>query len=368
MATQMYQDDSEDIARKQALANMLRQQSMEGIETQSVGGIPTPISPLQGLAKMFQGYQGGKLERETKQDRKDASSRYTQGLADALRKSTEAGTPDALLTSGHPVAQQIGISRITADQSAKAANARMVAEYELKKKLATDPEVIDAKRRSSPTKSDYFVPVQTADGILSFDSRKGSASPLNVGGKQAVGSASDPKLQGNIAGAKEAAKTEAELRTKAAIDLPSTIAKTEQTIGLIDSLINHPGMSTVVGAAGPTGVPAKFGMAIPGTDAAGFVSRLDQLKGKQFLEAFESLKGGGQITEMEGKKATDALSRLTSTGQSEAEYRAAAKELTGYLKNGLERAKQKAGGTAQPESKTINGKTYIKQNGQWFEK
>jgi hypothetical protein len=362
MANQMYQEDSEEIARKQALAQMLRQQSMTPIETQSVGGIPTPISPLQGIAKMYEGYQSGQMDRKLAEERKQASQKYTAGLADALNKYQSDGDVNALVSSNHPVAQQVGISRMTADQASKSASQKMAEEYRLKREFALDPDVNAAKQKLSPQKSDYFVPIQTADGIQSFDSRRGTASPLIVGGNRIVGSGSDPRLQGNIAGAKEASKTEAELRTKSAVGLPDTIARTEQTIGLIDSLISHPGMSTVVGSPGLTGIPAKFGMAIPGTDAAGFTARLDQLKGKQFLEAFESLKGGGQITQIEGEKATDALSRLTKTGQSEKEYRAAANELKGYLKTGLERAKQKAGGTAGQNSTSQNGTASIKSD------
>ena len=143
----MYPEDSEELARKQALAQMLRQQSMSPIETQSVGGIPTPISPLQGLSKMFEGYQSGKIEREAVQGRKEASNRYREGLVEALKQSGETGTPDALLTSGHPLAQQIGMSQMTADRASKAAVDKMKSEYGLKKEFELDPDVISAKER-----------------------------------------------------------------------------------------------------------------------------------------------------------------------------------------------------------------------------
>lgn len=206
-----YQTEEDELARRQSLANMLQQQSMEPIQTQSVGGIPTPISPLQGLSKIYQGYQGGQAQKEVVQGQQDLSKRYQEGLAEALRKSQETGTPDALLMSGHPLAQQIGISKMTSAQASQAAVQKMKEEYGLKKQFEIDPDVIAAKQRSSPQKSDYFVPVQTADGIMSFDSRRGSASPLNVGGKTIVGSASDPKLQGDIARSKESGKATGEV-------------------------------------------------------------------------------------------------------------------------------------------------------------
>ncbi len=40
-----------------------------------------------------------------------------------------------------------------------------------------------------------------------------------------------------------------------------------------------------------------------------FNAMLDQVQGGAFLQAFESLKGGGQITQIEGEKATQAIVR-----------------------------------------------------------
>jgi hypothetical protein len=79
-----------------------------------------------------------------------------------------------------------------------------------------------------------------------------------------------------------------------------------------------------------------------GSDTAGFLARLDQIKDKTFLQAFESLKGGGQITQIEGEKATSALNRM-NTAQSEVEFIKAAREFEENLRTGMELAKKKAG-------------------------
>jgi hypothetical protein len=94
-----------------------------------------------------------------------------------------------------------------------------------------------------------------------------------------------------------------------------------------------------------------------GTDEAGFSARLNQIGGQQFLQAFESLKGGGQITEMEGKKATNAMSRLMDTGQSETSYRQAAQELTDVIKRSVDRARTAAGIARPPnvQSQDLQG-------------
>lgn len=138
------------------------------------------------------------------------------------------------------------------------------------------------------------------------------------------------------------AKKQGEAQLAARQALPDVAAQTQQTIKLVDDLINHPGFSTVVGAKGPTGVPAALGYGIPGTDAADFVARKNQLLGQQFMQAYSNLKGGGQITEVEGKKATDAIARM-DTAMSENEFKKAAVEFKEVLAAGLKRAQVKAG-------------------------
>ena len=48
---------------------------------------------------------------------------------------------------------------------------------------------------------------------------------------------------------------------------------------------------------------------IPGLNS-NFLNRREQLQGQAFLQAFEALKGGGAISEVEGEKATTAIARL----------------------------------------------------------
>lgn len=150
----------------------------------------------------------------------------------------------------------------------------------------------------------------------------------------------------NIAGA----KVQATNRAQAAIDLPKVVEQGEQTIKLIDDLLKHPGFNISVGAKSPVGKVASF---VPGTDAASFDIASKQMLGKQFLEAFETLKGGGQITEIEGEKATQAMSRM-NTSNSQEEYIKSARELQDIIKKGINRTKQKAGVTTT-ESKPDNG-------------
>lgn len=130
-------------------------------------------------------------------------------------------------------------------------------------------------------------------------------------------------------------------------ELPNTVSNATQTSALIGDLINHPGMRDSVGMGKKGGavlnnIPFVDNAYAPGTDAADFKARLDQLSGQSFLAAYQKLKGGGQITEVEGKKATEAVNRM-KTSQSVPEFQQAALELDGMLKQAVNIAKQKAG-------------------------
>ncbi len=117
----------------------------------------------------------------------------------------------------------------------------------------------------------------------------------------------------------------------------------------------HPGFESVVGA----GIPGlRF---IPGTQSADFDALVDQIEGGAFLKAYESLRGTGQITEIEGQKATQALTRMRRSS-SEVGFIKAAREFEGIIRRGMERAEQRKarleGGSASrpaPRSETKRG-------------
>jgi len=89
------------IQRQQKYAELLAQQGAEPIDVQSVNGIPTPISPFQGLAKMFQQGVGGYLEgKATKDqaaleasDRANAQDLYKQAMGSPASQSTTTLAP-----------------------------------------------------------------------------------------------------------------------------------------------------------------------------------------------------------------------------------------------------------------------------------
>jgi hypothetical protein len=200
------------------------------------------------------------------------------------------------------------------------------------------------------TPDPYFQPIQTANGVFAFNSRSGQMELIQgPNGKPIVGSTSDPALQGNIAGAKKNATVTAEASANEIVNAPKAISDAEYTKKLIDDLLTHPGMTQAVGKSRMLGIQM-----IPGTDAKDFDIRLGQLQGKQFLQAFESLKGGGAITQIEGEKATQAIARMNAAG-SEKAFIEAAKEFQGIVQQGLEKARRAAEKGGQPQQTAPQG-------------
>ena len=116
------------------------------------------------------------------------------------------------------------------------------------------------------------------------------------------------------------AREQGQARGEALVSAEGDIAKAEQFIDLIDKAIEHPGREA---ATGLSSMGNRF--AIPGTDRKDFLVLQDQLSGNNFLEAYETLKGGGQITQIEGIKAEQAQARFNAA-QSEEEFLAALTE------------------------------------------
>lgn len=140
----------------------------------------------------------------------------------------------------------------------------------------------------------------------------------------------------DVAGAAKS-KEIGEAEGQALVNLPTTIATAETALKTIKQLEEHPGKKSW----GAFGVGAML-PDIPGTDTRGFAALVDQVKGQNFMTAFQSLKGAGAITEQEGAKAEKAQARL-DRAQSEKDFDVALKDLKEVVMAGMERARQKAG-------------------------
>lgn len=130
------------------------------------------------------------------------------------------------------------------------------------------------------------------------------------------------------------AKSAAEARA----NLPKVEDNATAILGMIESLSTDPYLDSMVG-------PVSGRLPNVSADAARVQSKMDQIGGQAFLQAFETLRGGGQISNEEGKRATAAIARL-NTSQNPADYRQALEELSTIVRTSLDRARRSAGAGA----------------------
>jgi hypothetical protein len=138
--------------------------------------------------------------------------------------------------------------------------------------------------------------------------------------------------------------------TPAAAEVQGQRGRLEAAVGVGQNMLQT--IESVVGRPagdGQTGLPPAEalegilglirGNLPPRTQAqADLLARIDQISGRAFLEAFETLKGGGQITEIEGQKATQAIARLQRTQSPEA-FQEALFEFADIVRRGIERSR-----------------------------
>lgn len=152
----------------------------------------------------------------------------------------------------------------------------------------------------------------------------------------------------------------ADAQGKAQVNLPSVVDNASQMLTTLDKLlppVDAQGNPLLDAQGNPVpnkgldeqfmsflGIPVgqRTG-AIPGTEKANFQAVIDQVKGGAFLQSFNQLRGGGQISNVEGDKATAALAQL-STDQSKEAFMASIKTFMGVVRDGLNRAKAQAAG------------------------
>ena len=202
-----------------------------------------------------------------------------------------------------------------------------IQEWEYYNKLSPDDQkrYLEMKRN---TQALQMVEYNGGKGIL--NKATGDLKPVTTADTEAAAAS-------QIAGATETGKATAQNRVNAQADLPRIEQNTASALDTLKKLKEHPGLAYI------TGLYSKAPV-VPGTKQAGADALAKQVEGKTFLEAFTTLRGGGQITEVEGAKATAAIGRLQRS-QSTEDYKAALDELSAIMSKGLERAKKKAAGT-----------------------
>jgi len=125
----------------------------------------------------------------------------------------------------------------------------------------------------------------------------------------------------------------------AAEKLPGAQMESARTLRYIDELEKHPGLDS------STGWTSMLPVA-PGSDRADFEARKRQLMGGVFLQAYERLKGGGTITEIESEKAEQAMARIDAATSKKA-FKEALADYKSAVRDGMAKLRRRAG---QPAS------------------
>lgn len=129
----------------------------------------------------------------------------------------------------------------------------------------------------------------------------------------------------------------AEIDAKKIASAPDAYVTSVGLIKILDEAIAHPGREPATGKS-------WLASYIPGSDAAGFVQRVEQIKGKTFQEQVKSLVGMGALSNAEGLKITAAAGRLEKLNVSDEEYLTALKDLRNDTYLAVQRSMKNLGG------------------------
>ena len=130
----------------------------------------------------------------------------------------------------------------------------------------------------------------------------------------------------------------------AQFDLPAAALTTQQTLAAIDSVRNQAaGMEEQFGNI--LGVPQQLLPPMPQSERAKFQVETNRLINRTFLEAREVLRGGGQITDFESRKAEGAISNLEEamTRGDKALFEKSLNELEEAVRDGYAKLQAQAG-------------------------
>lgn len=194
--------------------------------------------------------------------------------------------------------------------------------------------ILNSKAGESIFKGEFDNP-KTVEGVIAERMRE------NKGGVNA-GLADYAKFLQTKNQAEKAGSTLGEQQATAQLNLPSAVAQSKEALSIADRLLSHKGRE---------GNPFFHGKAssylgdalIPGnTDAYDANSLLGQLKGGAFLNAYATLRGGGQISNAEGAKAEQAILRA-NRAQSKQEFDQAINDFKSSLRLAIDNANYRAG-------------------------
>lgn len=289
---------------------------------------------------------------------RDRQKSDPEGLAKAMSLNLDlVKSLDA--ASLRDIAKQVTIKRATAEPSQVAiteAFQRAGASPAAAAGVSPSQAAVEGPQTTPPGTAPAGQPATTASPPAPSDPRVASTiaayrealrDPRIIANPKMVKEINDAIVSLDPSAAKyqeEFAKEVGTAKGKEQASAPKALETSERMLGQIDNVLKHPGLYVGTG-------PTAFTQYIPGTSMRDLRSRISELTGSTFLQAYESLKGTGQITEIEGKKATDAISRLNDPYVKTEDYRQALYDLRSVVQNAQSKANKLLGGQSAPAPK-----------------
>lgn len=260
--------------------------------TSAFQGFTNAKSPMQALGNLFGGLTTGQ--------RTDPA-----GIAQQNTKQAFQGFQQLFLSRGLPMAQANSLAMIAATNP-------KVAEEILKAPTTGEAAIFNP----------YLGPGGGSEGVggTNNNSPQDRLSAFNMRKKA-------DEEQGQALGKARATYFKDEITAK-------------EAVAAVDRLLANPNLPSIVGLVG-----GRIPKEIMTEGQRGALAQHDQILGKAFMDAYAMLKGGGQITEIEGKKATEAKIRM-DRAVSEKEYRAAMIEFKEAVKEGAHKLAEYTGNPA----------------------
>jgi len=204
--------------------------------------------------------------------------------------------------------------------------------------------------QTTATSATSVAPVQTtATSVAPVQTTATSVAPVQT---VVTGTGTSPADVANASALKlEAGKSVIETRedlekqrNKLRVNQPAAEGNADSLLRTLNDVMTHPGFDKTVGNPDILNKPLQM---IPQGDRRAFKQKYDQLAGQQFLAAFNQLKGGGSITEVEGAKAEQAIAALKDTGISSEEFKKNAYILRDVVQTGIDNQRRQLGQTSK---------------------
>lgn len=348
-----YEQQIEEMKRRQQMAEMLQQQALQPLESQvAPGGMVVPTSPVLGLTKMLQAYMGGKQLRDIDKQKGELSERSTAEAQDFLRSMAPGAqqrmSPDAALaaslsaapTEAQPVTAQQRQEAIMGAGLSANPQMRMAAQLaamepkrnvkfadvdtskftpaSLRAAAGADDlgllEGLPLKTQNQPAAVDEynFAKGQGFKGSF-MDYQRERAAQLRAPAAQEpltaiMGPDGKPVLVNRSQAIGKTPYTATTLKQDQQ-ELDKTRAQTQASLSAQETLDNAAILLQHPGRTAATGKTALLG-SIPGTDAYDFSKRLDSFKAQTFIPMVSALKGMGALSDAEGKKLSESVGAL----------------------------------------------------------